>query len=85
MGGITLNDPLLLAIIGLLPGFIWLFFFLREDRHPEPKKILVLVFIAGAISTIPTLLLQFFSQRLFFFLPTGSLLLFFILAIIEEV
>ncbi|MDP1706406.1 MAG: PrsW family glutamic-type intramembrane protease [bacterium] len=85
MGGITLNDPLLLAIVGLLPGFIWLFFFLREDRHPEPKKVLIWVFIAGAISTIPTLLLQFFSQRLFFFLPTGSLLLFFILAIIEEV
>lgn len=85
MGGITLNDPLLLAIIGLLPGFIWLFFFLREDRHPEPKKILLLVFLAGAISTIPTLLCQFFAQRLFFFLPTGSLLLFFLLAAIEEV
>lgn len=85
MGGITLNDPLLLAIVGLLPGFIWLFFFLREDRHPEPKRTLILVFLAGAISTIPTLLFQFFSQRLFFFLPTGSLLLFFILAAIEEV
>ncbi len=36
---------------GLLPSFIWLYFLLKEDaRHPEPKKILVLAFIAGAIA-----------------------------------
>lgn len=85
MDGITFNNPFLLAAVGLLPGFIWLFFFLREDRHPEPKKILLLVFAAGALSTLPTLLGQFFIQRLFFFLPAGSLLLFFILAAVEEV
>lgn len=85
MGEITSNTPFLLAAVGLLPGFIWLFFFLREDRHPEPKKALLFVFAAGAISTLPTLLLQFFIQRLFFFLPAGSLLLFFLLAVIEEV
>lgn len=85
MGEIDSTAPYLLAAIGLLPGFIWLFFFLREDRHPEPKKALLLVFAAGALSTLPTLLLQFFTQRLFFFLPAGSLLLFFLLAIIEEI
>lgn len=33
---------------GLLPSFIWLYFLLREDaRHPEPKKLIALAFIAG--------------------------------------
>lgn len=78
-------SPIWLALLGLLPGFVWLFFFLREDRHPEPKKILVFVFLAGALSTLPTLFFQFFVERLFFFLPAGSLFLFFLLALIEEI
>ncbi|HUX80807.1 MAG TPA: PrsW family glutamic-type intramembrane protease [Candidatus Paceibacterota bacterium] len=33
---------------GLLPAFIWLYFLLQEDaRHPEPKRMIALAFIAG--------------------------------------
>ncbi|MFI5260473.1 MAG: PrsW family intramembrane metalloprotease [Candidatus Paceibacteria bacterium] len=33
---------------GLLPALIWLYFLLHEDaRHPEPKAMIVLAFIAG--------------------------------------
>lgn len=38
-------------ILGLLPGFAWLIFYLEEDPHPEPKKLIFETFLAGAIST----------------------------------
>jgi RsiW-degrading membrane proteinase PrsW (M82 family) len=34
-------------VLGLLPGFAWLFFYLEEDRHPEPKKLIAKTFIFG--------------------------------------
>mgnify|MGYP001558749120 CR=1 FL=1 len=31
-----------------MPSFIWLYFLLKEDaKHPEPKKLIILTFIAG--------------------------------------
>jgi RsiW-degrading membrane proteinase PrsW (M82 family) len=39
-------------LIGLLPSFVWLYFFIREDeRHPEPKRLIAYAFIAGCLST----------------------------------
>ncbi len=49
---------LLTIILGLLPGFAWLFFYLKEDRHPEPKRLIALVFVAGIVSAIVALLIQ---------------------------
>jgi len=46
-------------LLGLLPSFAWLFFFLKEDVHPEPKKMIALVFFFGALSTFFALGLQF--------------------------
>lgn len=46
-------------ILGLLPGFVWLAFYLQEDRKkPEPKKLLVLSFLSGAAVTIPAVGLE---------------------------
>ncbi|MGC9968675.1 MAG: PrsW family glutamic-type intramembrane protease [Minisyncoccia bacterium] len=41
--------PLLVIalVFGLLPGFAWLIFYLSEDPHPEPKRLIVLAFFAG--------------------------------------
>ncbi len=39
---------LLIIILALLPGFTWLFFYTREDPHPEPKGLLLHAFINGA-------------------------------------
>ncbi|MDP3901422.1 MAG: PrsW family glutamic-type intramembrane protease, partial [bacterium] len=37
------------VILGLLPGFAWLIFYLREDaEHPEPKKTIFYTFVVGA-------------------------------------
>lgn len=41
---------------GLVPALIWLFFWLREDLHPEPKRLLTKAFAAGAVA-IPFALL----------------------------
>lgn len=38
-----------LLILGLLPSFAWLEFYLREDLHPEPKRLLVTTFVSGAL------------------------------------
>src|SRR5579872_7258486 len=38
---------LLSLFLGLLPGFAWLVFYLSEDPHPEPKRLIVLTFFVG--------------------------------------
>lgn len=37
---------------GIVPALLWLWFWLRQDLHPEPKKILFQTFALGA-ATIP--------------------------------
>jgi len=39
------NIPLL--IIGVLPSLIWLFYFLKKDKDPEPKIMIFTVFVLG--------------------------------------
>jgi RsiW-degrading membrane proteinase PrsW (M82 family) len=34
-------------VFGLLPGFAWLAFYLGDDSHAEPKRLIVFTFIAG--------------------------------------
>ena len=45
-------------ILGLLPSFAWLNFFLKEDTHPEPKKLILQTFLLGAFLTVPALIIQ---------------------------
>ena len=40
----------LLLILGLLPGFAWLIFYVKEEEtHPEPKRLIILAFAAGIV------------------------------------
>ncbi|MBI4034201.1 MAG: PrsW family intramembrane metalloprotease [Candidatus Brennerbacteria bacterium] len=48
----------LVTLGAILPSLAWLFFFLREDVHPEPKRLIAYVFSLGALSTIPVLFVQ---------------------------
>ncbi|MBI1957048.1 MAG: PrsW family intramembrane metalloprotease [Candidatus Niyogibacteria bacterium] len=43
---------------GFLTGFVWLVFWLREDPHPEPRRILLLTFLAGAFAVPLSLVLE---------------------------
>jgi RsiW-degrading membrane proteinase PrsW (M82 family) len=72
-------------LFAFLPSIIWLIFFLKEDRHPEPKRLLFLVFCAGALASVPVLLLQFGFQKFVGEPLHAFLIMIFGLALIEEV
>ena len=40
------------AIAGILPSLIWLFFWLREDTHAQPRSLIMFLFFAGMFSVI---------------------------------
>jgi RsiW-degrading membrane proteinase PrsW (M82 family) len=44
----SLIVTLVIALVfGLLPGFAWLIFYLGEDPHAEPKRLILFTFITG--------------------------------------
>lgn len=55
-GSIELTTIFFAIAGGILPAIIWLFFWLNEDCHPEPKRVLVLAFFAGVFA-IPAALI----------------------------
>ena len=56
--------PYIFIFLGLLPSFAWLIFFLKEDVHPEPKKMISRVFMAGALITFVAVGLQFLLRNI---------------------
>lgn len=83
----TLLDPFLspiffAAIGGILPVFVWLAFWLREDEaRPEPNSLIALAFIAGMLAVPLVLPLQQFALSYF---QNGSLALIATWATVEE-
>ncbi len=52
--------------IGFLPALIWLFLLLQEDApHPEPRRIIALAFLAGALSVLVALPLEQLAESTF--------------------
>lgn len=81
------NSYLLFFILGLLPSLAWLVFFLKEDVHPEPKKIIFKVFISGFIITFVVIAIQFLFQDIFnsYKITGNSPFPLFIFALVEEI
>jgi len=52
-------------IISFLPGLAWLFFYLKEDPHPEPKYLIFITFIAGIISGFIAFFIQLIINNQF--------------------
>jgi RsiW-degrading membrane proteinase PrsW (M82 family) len=45
--------PFILAfLLGILPALIWLWFWIKEDSHPEPLKMLTLSFVGGMLAVV---------------------------------
>ena len=66
---------------GLLPSFVWLYFLLKEDaKHPEPKKLIALTFIAGMLAVPLALPLEQYAKAHL----TGNFSVFVVWALIEE-
>ena len=75
--------------IALIPGIFWLWFYRRQDKKPEPMKLLFKVFFWGMLATIPAIVLELavdfivpFSQSQNFTVIVLSTL--FVVAPIEE-
>lgn len=66
---------------GLLPSFVWLYFLLKEDaRHPEPKALIALTFVAGMAVVAPTLFFEQYANANL----TGTLPILTAWALVEE-
>ncbi|MGB7957503.1 MAG: PrsW family glutamic-type intramembrane protease [Minisyncoccia bacterium] len=49
----------LLLILGLLPGFAWLVFYVEEEEtHPEPRQLILFAFVAGMAAGLVAVLLE---------------------------
>jgi len=83
------------VIFGLLPSLIWLLFYLKKDRHPESKKMIIKMFFYGMLAAVMAFVVEvILSEGVLFFAEGWSLtfpLLFFlinqfvIVALVEEV
>lgn len=54
---------LLSLFLGLLPGFAWLVFYLSEDPHPEPKRLIVFTFFCGIAFGFFTIIIENFFNN----------------------
>src|SRR3989344_1036504 len=75
-----------LVFLGFLPSLAWLFFFLKEDIHPEPRKMVIRVFMMGALVTLLAIAIQLLLFRILniFNIRTIGLFPFFAFAAVEE-
>ena len=75
--------PFILAfILGIIPAIVWLWFWLKEDSHPEPAKMLTLSFIGGMVAVFFVLPLQ---KEVYKYFQDQITLSFVIWAAIEEI
>src|SRR3989344_2747331 len=45
--------PFILAfLLGLIPALVWLWFWMKEDIHPEPAKMVTLSFVGGMLAVL---------------------------------
>jgi RsiW-degrading membrane proteinase PrsW (M82 family) len=56
--------PIYLLFLSIIPGLIWLFYFLFKDEHPEPKGMVLKIFFCGMISAFPAVLLEWGIQKI---------------------
>lgn len=70
MAEITFHQVSYALLGGLIPALIWLFFWLREDLHPEPKRLILKAFWGGIIAVPLALALEaaLYCAESFFFL-----------------
>ena len=54
----------LLVALGLLPSLVWMFFFYRQDCHPEPKYLITKTFLMGIIISPFAILFQMGFSRI---------------------
>lgn len=77
------NYPFIVSfLLGLIPALIWLWFWLKEDTHPEPAKMLTLAFLGGIVCVLFVLPVQ---KIVYDHLNDSMLISFTLWAAIEEI
>ena len=77
----------LILFLGLLPGFAWLIFYVKEEEtHPEPKRLIVFAFAAGIVAGAVAIAVESFLVGLGADISLGSLsvIALLVFALIEE-
>lgn len=68
----------------VVPGLAWLFFFLKEDIHPEPKRLILYTFGMGVLVSVPIIMVQVAGQALILSTIESIIILILFLALVEE-
>lgn len=68
-----------IIVLALAPALFWFWFFARQDKHPEPARVLLRVFFWGVLMVIPTTVLESSIDTFF-----GSKVLIALTGLIEE-
>ncbi len=55
---------ILYIIFGILPSLTWLSYYLRKDVHPESNKMVLKIFLWGALVTLPVFFVQIWFAAL---------------------
>lgn len=78
---------ILAILLGILPGFVWMIFYLREDVNPEPRRMIFKVFFAGVFITFVIWLFEYSLQEIlkYFSVPEYNITSMTGFAIIEEI
>jgi len=73
-------------ILAVVPSIVWLLFYLRKDKHPEPNKMIIKIFFWGILATLAALGLEFVYQKGLKFVALENAVILFIIgaALIEE-
>jgi RsiW-degrading membrane proteinase PrsW (M82 family) len=65
---------------GILPALFWLWFWLKEDPHPEPRGVLIITFFSGMIAVGGALILEYLVSLYF-----GGIIMLLLWAFTEEI
>ena len=47
-----------IVILAFVPSLVWLIFFCRQDKHPEPKRVIMRIFLWGVLIAIPIVVIE---------------------------
>jgi len=75
---------IIIVILGLLPSFIWLLYYLRKDPHPEPKKIIIKLLLIGFLITLVAATLELYAQYFLMGLVKNIIIIIIGGALVEE-
>lgn len=73
-------------LLGIAPSLVWLLFYLRKDSRPEPKKMVLKIFIFSSFFVGLAFILEIAVREISLKLPLFllSIVIFFIIPLIEE-